>query len=237
LVLPPVEGASKVLVISSGFGSASHQADFYRPWFKLVQEAKLDVGYMESFGGMNFPRGQPGPDGIFPIPEELARYDVVLVADGGIVFMNTNAALLLMQFADSGKRVVITASPGILNSVMCANRILEPLGMRMVDHEIIIDGRMKPIEAARLATDELLEGVAKFVSSRPAPIHVLDPEKAKILAYLPDIQDGLLAVSRKGDGEVVALGLRLLSSWIGEDGVDTDNARLLKNLLARPVRR
>jgi len=123
------------------------------------------------------------------------------------------------------------------DSVIYANRILEPLGMRMVDHEILIGDGLKPIEAAKLEADELLDGVHKLASHRPAPIHVLDPDKAKILAFLPDGQDGFVAVSRKEKGEVVALGLTLLSSWIGEDGAGTDNARLLKNLLTRPAGR
>ncbi len=234
-VLPQAEGKRKVLVISSGFGSASHEAEYYRPWFNLVQEAKLDVGYIESLGGMDFPRGLPNRDGLFPIPQELERYDVILVADGGIVHMNNNAALLLMQLADSGKRVIITACPAMGDSVLYANRILEPTGMRMVDHDIDTGGSKKPTEAAKLEADDLLDGVHKLACFRPGPIHVLDPAKAKILAYLPDSQDGFVAVSRQGKGEVVAVGLYLVASWIGEDGEGTDNARLIKNLLTRPI--
>ena len=187
-------------------------------------------------GGLDFPRGQPGPDGLFPIPQELARYDVILVADGGIVHVNNNTALLLMQLADSGKRVVITACPAMGDSVLYANRILEPLGMRMVDHDIDTGGSKKPTEAARLEADELLDGVHKLACFRPGPIHLLDPDKAKILAYLPDSRDGFVAVSRKGNGEVVAVGLYLVASWLGEDAEGTDNARLLKNLLTQPAR-
>jgi hypothetical protein len=234
-VVPPAEGLTKVLVVSSGFGSAEHDAEYYRPWFNLVREAKLDVGYLESLGGMDFPRGQPGQDGLFPIPRELARYDVILVADGGIVHINNNTALLLMQLADSGKRVIITACPAMGDSVLYANRIFEPLVLRMVDHDIETHGRRKPTEAARLEVDELLTGVRKLALFRPGPIHLLDSDKAKILAYLPDSEDGFVAVSRKDKGEVVAVGLYLVASFLGDDADGTDNAVLLRNLLTKPA--
>ena len=110
-VAPREAGRTKVLVISYGFGSYSDRSDFYRPWFDLVREARLDVSYMES---PNIPLGTKPPaagESISPLPEELARYDVILLADGGIVAASVNASVMLMQFANSGKRVILTASP------------------------------------------------------------------------------------------------------------------------------
>lgn len=57
------------------------------------------------------------------------------------------------------------------------------------------------------------------------------PDKAKVLAHLPNSQDGFVAVSRQGKGEIVAVGVVGLVDWIGERGQNADNARFLKNLL------
>ena len=94
------------------------------------------------------------------------------------------------------------------------------------------------IEAVKLEADELLDGVKKLSTFRPAPIEIRDPEKAKILAYLPGsrVGDGFVAVSRQGKGEVVAMGLVGLPRWIGELGQGTDNRRFLKNLLTMNAR-
>jgi hypothetical protein len=140
-----------------------------------------------------------------------------------------------MQLADAGKRVIITACPAMGDSVLYANRVLEPVGLRMVDHDIDTAGSNVPTEAAKLETDALLTGVRKIATFRPGPIHVLDSDKAKILAYLPSSEDGFVAVSRKDKGEVVALGVYLIASFLGRDGEGTDNAVLLKNLLTKPA--
>ncbi len=135
-IAAPEAGRPKVLVISSGFGSYSDRSDYYRPWFDLVREAKLDVSYMES---PNIPIGTGPPvagESVSPLPDELARYDMILVADGGIVDPNVNTSLALMQFATSGKRVILTASPALGDSVLHANRILDSLGMHMVDQDV-----------------------------------------------------------------------------------------------------
>ena len=144
----------------------------------------------------------------------------------------------MTQLANSGKRVIVTASPALGETVLHANRILEPLGMHMVDWDVEGPEPGYPqIETAKLEADELLEGVTKLTTFRPAPIQIRDPEKSKILAYLPGSRDGFVAVSRQGKGEMVAIGLVDLPTWIGEHGRGADNARLLKNLLTTKVGR
>ncbi len=234
-------GRTKVLVVSSGFGSRL-QADSYRPWFDFVRQANLDVSYMESRCFPRVSRGPRGPNGLPAPPAELARQDVILLADGGTVFLTINSSLMLMQCADAGKRVIVTASPAMVDSVLHANRILDSSGMVMIEHDVPTPSdaprrTIAPIEAGKLEHDELLEGVKTLSRLRPAPIRIRDPEKARILAYLPDSQDGLVAVSRQGKGEVVAVGGVGLAEWVGEYGEGTDNARFLRNLLTpRPTR-
>ncbi len=182
----------------------------------------------------------PVPGSLSPLPEELTRYDVILLADGGVVDLNVNASQMMTQLASSGKRVIVTASPALGETVPHANRMLEPLGMHMGDRDIENpdpEAGYPQIETARLEPDELLEGVTKLTTFRPAPIQIEDPEKAKILAYLPGSRDGFVAVSRQGNGEMVAIGLVDLPSWIGESGRGADNVRLIKNLLTTKVGR
>ncbi len=235
-VRPREAGTTKVLVISYGFGSHSRNADSNRPWFDLVREAKLDVSYIESplFG--EYHGGPPAPDGVPALPEELARYDVILVADGGTAGLTGNASFLLKQFAQSGRRVIVTASPATVDSVLHANRILEPLGMHMVDEDVDLGSPGYPkIEATTFEADALLHGVKKLTTFRPAAITIQNPKAAKILAQIPGTRDGFVAVARQRNGELVAIGLVDLAAWIGERGQGTDNARFLKNLLTTKV--
>ncbi len=236
-VAPREAGRPKVLVISNGFGSYADRADYYRPWFDLVREARLDVSYMES-RSVPVGTGPPVSGNLSPLPEELTRYDVILLADGGVVDLNVSTSLVIAQFANSGKRVIVTASPAMGDTVLHANRILDPLGIHMVDSDIESPEPGYPrIETAKLEADALLDGVTKLTTFRPAPIEVRDSDQAKILAYLPGSRDGFVAVSRQGKGEVVAIGLVGLPAWIGEHGRGADNARFLRNLLTTKVGR
>ena len=171
-------GRTKVLVISGGFGTYSDRPDYYQPWFDLVREAKLDVSYMDS---QSVPVGRPPvPGDGWALPEELSRYDVILLADGGVVDLNVNTSQLLTQLASSGKRVIVTASPAMGDTVLQANRILAPLGMHMDDLDFESPEPGYPrIETAKLEADELLQGVTKLTALRPAPIQIRRPGKGE----------------------------------------------------------
>ena len=67
-VLPKQENSTKVLVITPSFGDTSIDSSYYQPWFKLVEEANLDVSYLNpadqaASGGNqgNRPAGFSGP--------------------------------------------------------------------------------------------------------------------------------------------------------------------------------
>jgi RNA polymerase sigma factor (sigma-70 family) len=222
---------TKVLVISSGFLGNSFQSDYYRPWFKLVDDAKLDVSYAESLGGLRFGDMRIGPDGRQLLPEELRRYDVILLADGGPVFLDDNAILLLERFVESGKRLVVTASPFIAHAVLHSNRILRTYGMEMAAREPNFGG-LSPIQAEHIIDDPLTAGLKKLSTQRPGPIRITDPKKAKILATIPGTDEGFIAVSRLEKGEIVVISTSLVSSWIGDHGVGTNNAHFLWRVLS-----
>jgi RNA polymerase sigma factor (sigma-70 family) len=84
-VKPAEAGRPKVLIISHGFGAMGDSADYYRPWFDLARDAGLDVSYMDT-DSVPVPSGAGGP------PEELSRYDVILLDDGGVAGLGKNAS-------------------------------------------------------------------------------------------------------------------------------------------------
>lgn len=61
---------------------------------------------------------------------------MILLAEGGTVQLSLQSSLMMMQFADLGKRLIVTASPAMGESVHYANRMLEAIGMFMVDRDI-----------------------------------------------------------------------------------------------------
>ncbi len=229
-VVPEERGMTKVLVVSSDFGGASDESAYYRPWFDLINAERLDVSYMESFGGLQF-TAQGAPGGPPLVPEELARYDVILLAEGGTVFLNEGAAGHLRRFVESGKRLIVTASPAFVGAVLKANLILDPFGIHMKNEEPRREPGMDRIDVDDVDRDPLTKGVKTLSFFRPAPIQVAGEKAAKVLAFEPGSKDGLVAISRQRKGEVVAIGLTLVSSWIGEQGKGSDNAQLLRNLL------
>lgn len=252
-IVPTAPGSTKVLFVSGGFCTDSNHANYYRSWFDLVGAANLDVSYRESLY-FQFPEWQFDSDLLPVLPEELARYDVIVLADGGTVYLDDTAVFMLRRFVESGKRLVVTASPFLVGSVLHANMILEPCGLRMLNQEVPYEKGLGLIEAARIVADPLTKGVEKLTTSRPAPIvvqkgdrvenspfrpapiAVQKGDRAEILAFLPGNQNGFVAVSRLGKGEVVAIGTALVPSWIGDRGKGTDNARLLRTLLTAKTR-
>lgn len=233
-VKAPEAGRPKILLISRGFRTGSVRADYYRPWFDLVEDAGLDVSYMET----DSVPVQQNPD---VLPEALKRFDVILLANGGVSGLNSNSSQMLVRLAESGKRLIVTATPAEEGAVLHANPILEPLGMHMDESDV--DFGFDPargivrVESARLRTDPLLDGIRRLAALRPAAIEIRDPDKAKMLAYFPGDQGGFVAVARHGNGEIVAIGMVDLADWTGEGGRNSDNVRFLRNLLTARVGR
>ncbi len=144
IVKPAEAGRPKVLLISHGFGVGGDSADYYQPWFDLVRDAGLDVSYMNT-DSVPLPTGADGP------PEELSRYDVILLEAGGVAGLSQSGAYWMRQLAQSGHRVIVMASPGIESGPLHANRILEPMGMRMEESDIDT-GTWPATEADRLGS-------------------------------------------------------------------------------------
>jgi RNA polymerase sigma factor (sigma-70 family) len=242
-VLPQEAKQTKVLVIMPGFGHIHESyTDYYRPWYDLVKSANLDVSYLDPSNDR-----LPGDDRAYDVeglpaaPEWLKQYDVVLLADGGPVYIQGPSAKFLQSYVRGGGRLIIGASHFMVGSLPNANAILERFGLEMKDEDVIKgraadDNDWAAFKVAGKPGQEepLMEGVESVTLRRATPVRVTKEGKGEILLRDPDDESqGFAAVSRDG-GEVIVFGPALLFGWLGDKDAGPDNATFLRNLLTRP---
>jgi hypothetical protein len=235
-VLPNQHGLTRVLVTSSPFDRyTSDNPAVYQPLLDLVKSGKLDMSYLDQLPG------EPG----LPEGEKLSTYfDVILLVEAGLLSARDEDVARLRRFVDEGGRLVVTGNHFFQGTVAKANQILQPYGMQLYDTEprvslalpgnSSLEKRSVLVENVEREDEPLTAGVRKVRFFRPSPVHIADRDRARVLVDTPYyLDDGFAAVWR-GKGEVVVLGESLWWNWIGgEQGKDTDNARLMQNLLTR----
>lgn len=243
-VRPRKEGTTKVLVVMPGFGDRRNGRDYYRPWFDLIESAALDVGYLDpSIEGFPDEVTQVDPRGLPVLPAWLKGYDVILLADGGPLYLRGFTTKVLESFVRGGGRLVVNASGLMAGTVPPANEILAPFGLELAGQDvlrgraadkrgwapIIVDGKTIDPEGRSRRSGPV-------VTRRYTPVRVAGGTPAEIL--LADAQEkradhGIAAVARDG-GEVIAFGESLPFSWLGDSEEGTENARFLQGLLTKP---
>jgi peroxiredoxin len=231
-VLARTPNQIRVLVVSSPFTSVStEQASAFDPWLKIVKDARLNVDYWLPGG-----RQSPFRD------QDLSKFDVILLQNDGLWFLQKQDVENLKRFLSEGGRLVVVASAFMMGSVDKANELILPYGLQMVDSELMdrIDLRVDDIQS-----DTLTHGVRRIAVHRPTPVVVRSspfkaPASARVLPKLlvkfpgaPSASREALVASVKVDkGELIVLGVPLWWTWIGgELGASSDNPRLLQNLL------
>jgi hypothetical protein len=154
------------------------------------------------------------------------------------VSLQDSDVVLLKRFVEGGGRLILAANYFFRGTVSKSNELLEPYGLRMQDTESPATRDIE-IQGAQIRPDPLTEGVNALHFFRPSQVAVTDPNKARILVSVPDHPgEGIVAVARAGEGEVVALGQSLWWNWIAtEKGKASDNAALLANLLKKSQKR
>jgi RNA polymerase sigma factor (sigma-70 family) len=240
-VLPKDAASTKVLVIAPEFGDAAEDPDYYRPWFELIEAANLDVSYLDpSHEGLRVETTSIDRAGMPVLPDWFKRYDVILMADGGPVYVGGHDALVLQSYVKGGGRLIVGASAFMAGSTPNANEVLKPFGLEMMERDIT-KGRSRDdkgwapftIEGECVRSDALTRGVESVVFRRATPVRVTEGGRGEILLQDPEnAGQGFAAVSRDG-GEVVALGPSLLFQWLGEKENEAGNASFLRNLLTR----
>lgn len=224
-VEPAVVRGSRILVATSPFmGDSSSDPTVFDPWRALVEQAAFDVDY-------RYRRKDAPPF----TADALARVDIVVVGEDGLIGISDAEAARLQGFVCGGGRVVVFANAFFFGTTKAANLLCKPFGLSMMDRE-------PPIGPAHVAIDEdlprhpLTVGVKKVVVRRPSPTIVDDPKKATALVVLPalgaELPFAAIATTKSG-GELITIGESLWWNWIGKSA---GNQRLMRNLLVRAPR-
>ncbi len=214
--------ATSVLVVETPFTAMStDDTSLFEPWLSLVETAGLDVHYL------NVDRKQPVLREM-----DLADFDVVLLATGGLVFLRDEDIERLKSFVSDGGRLVLCANAYFMGSVEKANQLLVPAGLHMTDTEATRPHKFT-LTGEEIIGDPLTEGVRVVKLFRPSPIKVTDPFQGRLLVKAPPYPgEGFAAAGRFGKGEVIVLGQSLWWDWLaGERLNGSDNATLFRNFL------
>jgi hypothetical protein len=224
-VLVREAGRTRVLVVETPFDKFStSDGTHFATWLGIVKAARLDVDYWDVTPGQAVLRDK-----------DLTEFDVILLAETGLIYLQEPDVERLKKFVDQGGRVVVAANAFYVGTVAKANEILIPYGLRMNATEPLL-GEKFVLKGADIVADALTDGVKQVNLFRTSPTAVTDPDKGKVLVVDPVVGEaGFLAVGRSRKGEVVALGVSLWWSWIGDERAGgSDNARLLQNLVTKP---
>ncbi len=227
-VRPPMPGLTRLLVFSTPFTSTStSDATAFDRWLKLVDDAGLDVQYLDV---------QPRQAVLGRV--DVEKLDVVLLGMSGLLALADPDVKLLQAFVDRGGRVIVFANAAYLGTVDSANRLLVPVGLRMLNVNPRLTGPVQ-VGPRQIVRDPLTARVQSLFFQRFSPVEVIDRRKAKILASVPGHPDqGLAAIARAGRGDVAIVGDALWWNWVAADREKkSNNATLLEHLVKPPARR
>jgi hypothetical protein len=212
-VLPrPARLAGHMLVCATPFdGYSTDDGKMFRTVAQistLLAERQVQVDFLEA------------------LPKSLAGYTLVLLAGDALADLKPSEATMVRKFVQSGGRLVLTPNAFYGSTVPSANGLLADYGLQVEAK----DAATK-IENPEVAEDLLTQGVRRLSFYRPSRISVTDPAQGHLLVCAPD-GGGFVAVSRAGGrGEVIVLTQSLWWSWVNT--TNTDNARLMQNLLLK----
>lgn len=164
------------------------------------------------------------------LPERLETYRVVLLADATLVRLSAEDMLRLRSFVDNGGRLIFACNAFMAGSVPKANEVLTNYGLHVLDLDY---GRVgQAVVVTNLSADPLARGVHTLQFHRPSLIKIAKGSPAKVVAFADNGRDGFVAVSRPEDGgDVVVLAQSLWWHWVHQYQTNSDNSRLLSNIL------
>jgi hypothetical protein len=219
-VVPPKAGQPRVLVVETPFQKFStSDGRLFESWIQLVKAAELDVS------SIVVSRGKPILRDI-----DVTRFDTVLLSGDGLCYMQDGDAATLKRFVENGGRLVIAANYFCRGTVTKANELLSAAGMTMHDTETM--GEAFVVEAENIIVGRYTTGVRKVKLHRASQISSINKDVELIVNDPAAPAQGFVAAGRLEKGHVIAVGQSLWWSWIASYP-DSDNARLLQNLLVR----
>src|SRR5262249_48837038 len=148
-------------------------SNHFTAWLDLVKTAKLDVHYLVVKSNGNVLREL-----------DLGKFDVVLLAAGGLLQVNEHDRNRLKKFLEKGGRLLVSGNAFFRGTVEKANELLVSHGLRMDDKEDANAANVE-IKEADIVADPLTEGVKKLRFHRASPVVVTDKAKGKILVAAP----------------------------------------------------
>lgn len=218
-VVPPKSGQPRLLLVETPLQKFStSDGRLFETWTRLAKEAELDVS------SIVVPRGKPVLNDI-----DVSRFNTVLLSCDGLRFMRDSDVLVLKRFVEKGGRLVIAANYFFRGTVTKANELLTAAGMEM--HDIETSGALV-VEAENIAKGAYTANVRSVKLHRASPISPVNKDVELIVKNPAVPEQGFVAAGRIGKGQVIAIGQSLWWSWIASSP-ESDNARLLQNLLTR----
>jgi hypothetical protein len=136
---------------------------------------------------------------------------------------------------EGGGRVIIAASHFMTGTVSEANKVMDGYGLRMADEE---SSSRVTVQKESLDIDLVRAGLDHVVHFRASPISIVDQKTARVIVKAVGAgqkDDGFVAVSKAGRGDIAAIGQSLWWHWISDEQANgADNAKLLRWLITRP---
>ena len=167
------------------------------------------------------------------MPTNIAGYQSIFLADSALVSLKEGDFERLRGFVGTGGHLIFACDSFMWGSVPAANNILTNYGLRMEDRDYGKVGEM--ITVTNIVSDPLSIGVRRLVFHRPALINIEPGFPGKAVALSPGGEGSFMAVSRLTNGaEVAVLSSSLWWYWVHQFRTNSDNARLLANLLNPP---
>jgi hypothetical protein len=214
-----------LLVVETPFEKyATENGDDYKPWTNLVKAASLDVSYLGTT-----------PDKLVLRDLDLSKFDTILLASTGLVYLHDADVARVRKFAEAGGRVVVCANAFYRNTVEKANLVLDGYGVQIRDEEARIGPNDVTLDVADFDTKLVVAGIKSARFFRASPVAITNDKTGRVLvkAVVTGKEgDGFVATAKAGKGEVIAFGQSLWWHSITDaEARNTDNARLLQWLL------
>jgi hypothetical protein len=171
-------------------------------------------------------------DYLHEFPSSLEAYQIILLADSALAGLSDEEVTRARSFVERGGRLILACNAFMSRSVPRANQVLGDCGLQVVDEDF-----GKFVTVTNLASDVLSHGVQRVDFHRPSLIQITDEAKAKAVVPAPGGQGGFVAVSRTSTGgEIIVLTSSLWWHWLEQFNTDSDNFRLMQNILGRDKR-
>lgn len=217
--------AIKLLVVETPFAAMStNDAGIFKDWTDLVSAAGWDVSYL------TIARGKPVLRDL-----DLSKFDAVLLAPGGLLEASADDIKRVRVFVERGGRLVVAANHFYVGSVEAANKVLDGYGLKMLDAEGSINANEVILDQKAFGPEIIQAGIRSARFHRASPVVITDAKRARVLVKAAGVggpDDGFVADTKAGKGEVLVLGESLWWSWISaEQTRGNDNAKLLRLLL------